>query len=95
MAEETRLPLTAEMRDKLRKKYSDCGDGDVIRLLEDLEAAERDRDDLQAGFELRWEADQRAIKRWQEETGRTMWWPDHTDLLVWLMAKIGKNETDE
>lgn len=45
-------------------------------------------DDLERTFDMRWQADQRAIKRWQAETGRTDTWPDHADLCVWLMEKL-------
>lgn len=47
-----------------------------------------ERDDLQRTFDIRWQADMRAIKRWQEATGRTMTWPDHADLCVWLMEQL-------
>lgn len=44
--------------------------------------------ELQVVFDLRWRADMRAIKRWQEATGRTMVWPDHADLCVWLLEQL-------
>lgn len=40
------------------------------------------------GFMLRWRADMRAIARWQLATGKTMTWPDHADLCVWLMERL-------
>jgi hypothetical protein len=42
--------------------------------------------ELEALFELRHDADMRAIARWREATGKTMTLPDHADLCVWLMA---------
>ena len=51
-----------------------------------------ERDELQAGFDLRWKADRRAIKRWQDATGRTMTWPDHADLVVWLLERLDERE---
>jgi hypothetical protein len=48
--------------------------------------------DMKHSFRLRWNADIRAIKRWQEATGRTMEWPDHADLCVWLMERITELE---
>lgn len=40
-------------------------------------------------FRLRWDADMRAIKRWQEAgEGRDLIWPDHADLVVWLLELI-------
>jgi hypothetical protein len=55
--------------------------------------AERERDELrstneglQLTFDLRWKADQRAIKRWQAaHPGNDLTWPDHADMVVWLM----------
>ena len=44
--------------------------------------------DLEAGFDLRWNADMRAIKMWQKATGRTLVWPDHTDLCTWLLEQL-------
>jgi len=41
--------------------------------------------ELQATFNLRWKADMRAIKRWQEaHPGSELIWPDHADLVIWL-----------
>lgn len=39
-------------------------------------------------FDLRWDADMRAIRMWQAETGRDLVWPDHADLVVWLLKKM-------
>lgn len=40
-------------------------------------------------FELRRKADQRAITRWQaDDPGRALVWPDHTDLVVFLLKKL-------
>lgn len=44
--------------------------------------------EVQALFELRWKADMRAIKQWQvahPERGNV--WPDHADMVVWLLEK--------
>lgn len=43
---------------------------------------------LEASFDLRWNADRRAIKRWQAATGKTLIWPDHADLCVWLLEQL-------
>lgn len=53
------------------------------RLDLDEEIADHD-----IGFNLRWDADMRAIKRWQSETGRDLVWPDHADMVVWLLNKV-------
>lgn len=56
------------------------GDAELI-----LDAARRAAD-LECGFDLRWRADQRAIRRWQAAgPGRDLTWPDHADLVVWLL----------
>lgn len=40
-------------------------------------------------FEIRWAADMRAIKRWQEDhPGNDLVWPDHVDLVIWLLEKL-------
>lgn len=49
-----------------------------------LEASNREA----ASFELRHRADMRAIARWQAATGRDMEWPDHSDLVVWLLERL-------
>jgi hypothetical protein len=52
----------------------------------ELTAAIVERD---ASFDLRWKADMRAIKMWQEahpERGEI--WPDHADMVVWLLEAL-------
>jgi hypothetical protein len=44
-------------------------------------------EELQKTFDLRWNADMRAIERWQAATGQTLTWPDHADLVVWLLEQ--------
>lgn len=54
----------------------------VLALLDAVDEG----DALQRTFELRWEADRRAIKRWQAaHPGKELTWPDHADLMVWLL----------
>jgi hypothetical protein len=49
--------------------------------------ARAQRDELQDSFDMRWKADMRAIKKWQAANqGNDLVWPDHADLVVWLMA---------
>jgi hypothetical protein len=44
-------------------------------------------------FRLRWEADRRAILRWQEaHPGNDLKWPNHADLCVWLLGEIDRLE---
>ncbi|MEY9232490.1 hypothetical protein ABIF68_000916 [Bradyrhizobium japonicum] len=52
----------------------------AVTALEEIKDQER-------SFELRWEADMRAIKRWQAaEPSRELRWTDHADLVVWLLS---------
>lgn len=45
--------------------------------------------DLQRTFDLRWDADRRAIKRWQEaHPGNDLVWPDRADMVVWLLDEL-------
>jgi hypothetical protein len=48
----------------------------------------KDRDELQHTFDLRWKASMRAIKLWQKKTGRKLVWPDHCDMVVWLLEQL-------
>lgn len=46
-------------------------------------------EELEATFELRWKADMRAIKRWQEANpGNDLTWPDHADMVVWMLDQM-------
>lgn len=54
----------------------------AAQLHEEVEA-------LRAMFDLRWQADLRAIGLWQEaHLGRELVWPDHADLVVWLLEQL-------
>lgn len=64
----------------------------IEELERDLDVAIAERDEacrtnegLQLTFDFRWKADRRAIKRWQDATGKKLTWPDHADLVVWLL----------
>lgn len=49
----------------------------------------RSRVDLSMTFDLRWKADMRAIKRWQEaHPGNDLVWPDRADMVVWLLDQM-------
>lgn len=61
---------------------------DAVVSIDCQEAAEEIEEHDQS-FDLRWNADMRAIKRWQaEEPGRELTWPDHADLCVWLLNRM-------
>src|SRR4051812_44370873 len=48
--------------------------------------------ELERTFDTRWAADQRGVKRWQRRTGRNLTWPDHADLVVWLLDERDKEK---
>jgi len=60
-----------------------------------VEALEAEKLELEQSFDLRWKADMRGIKRWQNATGRELVWPDHADLIVWLLERIEALEQPE
>lgn len=55
-----------------------------------------ERDELQRTFDLRWQADQRAIALWQAlNPGTDLTWPDRTDMVVWLLETLDQIEMAE
>jgi hypothetical protein len=57
-------------------------------LLKLIEAHSR-AGQLQRSFDLRWKADRRATKMWQDaHPGNDLVWPDHADLVVWLLEQL-------
>lgn len=69
--------------------------GDMSRMLSAIDRLTAERDEAiaesaeqSASFDLRWKADMRAIKAWQEANpGNELVWPDHADLCVWLLGE--------
>lgn len=63
-------------------------------LMASAPAMREELEDFQRSFDLRWNADQRAIKRWQaaapEGEDRSLTWPDHGDLVVWLLERLDR-----
>lgn len=45
----------------------------------------KENDELQNTFNLQFNAQIRAVEMWQKETGSKGVWPDHTNLLMYLM----------
>ena len=88
------LKTTEETRKKVRevvraKRY--ISDFHAGQLLDDLESALTEIDELNESFDLRWKADIRAIERWHKaHPGKDRVWPDHADLCVWLMDQLEK-----
>jgi hypothetical protein len=76
--------------DAARRLLSSAPIGDRVldEALTHLRAAVAEVEQLEASFRLRWKADMRAIKRWQEaHPGNKLTWPDHADLCVWLLEE--------
>lgn len=60
-----------------------------LTLVLDEKAADRIAD-LEFTFDLRWQADMRAIERWRaaDPDRRMLVMPDHADLVVWLLERL-------
>ena len=69
---------------------------DFARKLErERDELRRTNEGLRLTFDLRWKADQRAIKRWQAaHPGNDLTWPDHSDMVVWLMEQTRNEELE-
>lgn len=80
--------------DMLRRVQSVlAGDGSLAAPM--LAWAIEQIEEHEQSFELRWEADMRAIQRWQDaHPGKERTWPDHADLCVWLLEKLYGLPTD-
>ena len=55
---------------------------------ERLRAVEADNAELQAIFDLQWEADMRALKEWRDKNpGNDLVWPHSVRLTAWALAE--------
>jgi hypothetical protein len=83
--------MTDDELSGMEQFYLAKGEGnceDVLTLIADLRAARVDLADLQSTFDRMWDADQRAIMRWQEaHPGNDMVWPDRSRLTEWLLER--------
>jgi hypothetical protein len=67
----------------------------LSEIADRLEALEDRAGELQQVFDLRWSADRRATKRWQEAHPESdLVWPDHADLVLWLMERSERAPSD-
>ena len=57
-------------------------------LLMSLRRAEEEVASNDYLFEMRHSADMRAIKRWHDAGHPQLLWPDHADLMVWLVEQL-------
>ena len=73
---------------KLKEKIALCDAFTVAErdfLLEIMDEIEGQRE----LFRLQWEADRRAVRRWQDaHPEQPFVMPDRTDLMVWLMQQL-------
>lgn len=62
---------------------------DEIKALKaDNERLRHENEEYERLFNINWDADQRAIKRWQEaHPGNDLVWPDRADMVVWLLEQ--------
>jgi hypothetical protein len=71
---------------------NDCPACAIIVKVED-EAIAIEATEHKASFDLRWKADMRAIEMWQKaHPGNDLVWPDHADLVVWLLERLGQKD---
>ena len=89
-------PDINKLLERLRTYYGD--DLACRTLLMDarhaLEAMAGEVASLQNTFDLMWKADQRAIKLWQEATGKDHIWPDKTKTTLWLLERAEAAEAE-
>jgi hypothetical protein len=57
--------------------------------IEELRSQADDNDKL---LDRRWDADLRGAKKWQEATGKTLTWPDHAELVTWLLEQLDEKQ---
>lgn len=91
--------LTALIKRHKAELHKAIIDGDIAELtvkqtleLVDFAAKlEIDNAEHELTFQLRHEADIRALKRWRSEApGRELRMPDHADMVVWLLKELDK-----
>lgn len=73
----------AAAKDKIKEL-----EGQVSYARHERNKALNEIDEYKATFDVRWQAQMRAVTRWQEETGKEIFWPGHEDLCLWLIRKL-------
>lgn len=87
------MATTRELSDKLdwyAQNYLGEEERAVLRAAANrLRKLDEDVQSQQTSFDLRWAADRRATDRWQAaHPGNDLVWPDHADLVVWLLSQL-------
>lgn len=91
--------MTTDINKLLERLRTYYGDDLACRMLlmdarHALEAMAGEVASLQNTFDLMWKADQRAIKLWQEATGKDHIWPDKAKTTLWLLERLEAAEAD-
>lgn len=65
----------------------------AVEAITAVQHLESELTELNQLFDLRWKADMRAVKRWQEAgPGRELTHPDRADLVVFLLEELDKKQ---
>ena len=93
--------LVKRLRERYSRRAAESNDEARLRrqlerddAADALEAMAGEVDALQNTFDLMWKADQRAIKLWQEATGKDHIWPDRTKTALWLLERAEAAESE-
>ena len=91
-AQATIAALQAEVKDLKEwlaayKQSIELAQSSLTQRTAELEAAKRDRDELQSVFDLGHTRTVEADKLWQEAHGKPEVWPDLGELVGWLMKR--------
>jgi hypothetical protein len=80
--------MTETLADRLDAHASRYADDYGYNVATDLKEAAAELRDMQQLFDLQWEADMRAVKRWREaHPGNDLVLPDRANMVVWLMEQ--------
>lgn len=69
-------------------------DAEIDKVREERDQLKKENEEWQQRFDRFWDADQRGIKAYQEKHGTTEEWPDHADLICWLMERVSSLAED-
>jgi hypothetical protein len=70
--------------------YNQCT-GETAAAINELK---KEMEELQSTFDLQWKATLRGIQMWRAaHPGKEHVWPDHADLVVWLMEQLQPNDS--
>lgn len=58
----------------------------------EIERLREENVDLWRTFDTMWNANMRAIKRWHAAGNPENVWPDHADMVVWLLERLSEAE---